>query len=94
MEPPLSTDLRVRLLAAVDDEMICRAVAARFFVAPSTAIRWYAERLDVEGARSWMPKADLCRRHGISLHPGWGELTCSPDCYQSEVESGSFMMCV
>jgi transposase len=37
-------DLRTRLLAAVDDGMSCRAAAGRFGVAPSTAIRWQAQR--------------------------------------------------
>jgi transposase len=37
-------DLRSRLLAAIDDGMSCRGAAARFGVAPSTAIRWYAQR--------------------------------------------------
>lgn len=40
----LSMDLRVRLLAAVDGGLSCRAAAARFGVAPSTAIRWHAQR--------------------------------------------------
>ena len=44
MGQPLSMDLRSRLLAAVDDGMSCRAAAARFGVAPSTAIRWQAQR--------------------------------------------------
>lgn len=44
MGQPLSMDLRVRLLAAVDGGMSCRAAAARFGVAPSTAIRWRAQR--------------------------------------------------
>ncbi len=44
MAQPLSMDLRSRLLAAVDGGMSCRAAAARFGVAPSTAIRWYAQR--------------------------------------------------
>jgi len=35
-------DLRSRLLAAIDEGMSCRA-AARFGVAPSTAIRWQAQ---------------------------------------------------
>jgi transposase len=47
MGQPLSMDLRVRLLAAVDAGLSCRAAAARFGVAPSTAIRWYAQRRDV-----------------------------------------------
>jgi len=37
-------DLRSRLLAAVDAGMSCRSAAARFGVAPSTAIRWQAQR--------------------------------------------------
>jgi transposase len=44
MAQPLSMDLRVRLLTAVDDGMSCRAAAARLGVVPSTAIRWHAMR--------------------------------------------------
>lgn len=44
MAQPLSMDLRSRLLTAVDGGMSCRAAAARFGVAPSTAIRWQAQR--------------------------------------------------
>lgn len=40
----LSMDLRVRVLAAIDGGMSCRAAAVRFGVAPSTAIRWQAQR--------------------------------------------------
>lgn len=40
----LSMDLRVRVLAAIDEGMSCRAAAARFGVAPSTAIRWFGQR--------------------------------------------------
>lgn len=40
----LSMDLRVRVLAAIDEGSSCRAAAARFGVAPSTAIRWQAQR--------------------------------------------------
>lgn len=46
MRQPLSLELRVRVLATVDDGMSCRAAAARFGVAPSTAIRWRALRRD------------------------------------------------
>jgi len=46
MGQPLSMDLRRRLLAAIDDGMSCRSAAARFGVAPSTAIRWLAQRRD------------------------------------------------
>ena len=44
MGQPLSMDLRGRLLAAIDDGMSCRSAAARFGVAPSSAIRWRAQR--------------------------------------------------
>lgn len=44
MAQALSMDLRSRLLAAVDAGLSCRAAAARFGVAPSTAIRWQAQR--------------------------------------------------
>ena len=44
MGQALSMDLRARLLAAVDDGMSCRGAAARFGVAPSTAIRWQTQR--------------------------------------------------
>lgn len=40
----LSMDLRVRVLAAIDDGMSCRAAAVRFGIAPSTAIRWFGQR--------------------------------------------------
>ncbi len=40
----LSMDLRVRVLAAIDDGLSCRAAAVRYGVAPSTAIRWFGQR--------------------------------------------------
>ena len=40
MGRPLSMDLRSRTLAAIDGGMSCRGAAARFGVAPSTAVRW------------------------------------------------------
>jgi transposase len=40
----LSMDLRVRVLAAIDEGLSCRAAAARFGVAPSTAVRWFGQR--------------------------------------------------
>lgn len=44
MGQSLSMDLRTRLLASIDAGMSCRAAAKRFGVAPSTAIRWQAQR--------------------------------------------------
>ena len=49
MAQPLSMDLRSRVLAAIDDGMSCRSAAARFGVAPSTAIRWQAQRRTTGG---------------------------------------------
>ena len=49
MAHSLSMDLRSRLLAAVGDGMSCRGAAARFGVAPSTAIRWQAQRRETGG---------------------------------------------
>lgn len=40
----LSMDFRVRVLAAIDAGLSCRAAAVRFGVAPSTAIRWFGQR--------------------------------------------------
>ena len=43
MGQPLSMDLRRRLLSAIEEGVSCRAAAARFGVAPSTAIRWHGQ---------------------------------------------------
>jgi transposase len=39
-------DLRSRVLAAIDAGMSCRSAAARFGVAPSTAILWHGQSRD------------------------------------------------
>jgi transposase len=44
MGKPLSMDLRERLIEAIDAGLSRRAAAARYGVAPSTAIRWDIER--------------------------------------------------
>ena len=49
MGQPLSMDLRRRLLAAIDEGMSCHSAASRFGVAPSTAIRWLAQRRETGG---------------------------------------------
>lgn len=43
MGQPLSMDLCSRLLAVIEEGLSCHAAAARFGVAPSTAIRWLAQ---------------------------------------------------
>lgn len=40
MTKPLSIDLRVRLVGCVGSGLSCRAAAARFGIAPSTAVKW------------------------------------------------------
>ena len=44
MGKPLSMDLRERVIEAIDAGLSRRAAAARYGVAPSTAIRWDNER--------------------------------------------------
>jgi transposase len=43
MTRPLSNDIRIRLVAAVDDGVSRRSAAKRFGVAVSTAIKWVAQ---------------------------------------------------
>jgi hypothetical protein len=47
MGQALLMDLHPRPLAAVDCKMSWRTAAARCGIAPSTAIRWHAQRRDV-----------------------------------------------
>lgn len=64
MAQPLSMDLRSRLLAAVDGGMSCRAAAARFGIAPSTAIRWQAQRRET-GDFAPRPQGDDMRSRWV-----------------------------
>lgn len=64
MGQPLSMDLRSRLLAAIDGGMSRRAAAARFGVAPSTAIRWQSQRT-VTGSFAPKPQGGDMRSHRI-----------------------------
>lgn len=63
MGQPLSLDLRVRLLAAIDAGMSCRAAAARFGVAPSTAIRWQDQRRTTGNIAPKPQGGDMRSRH-------------------------------
>lgn len=64
MGQPLSMDLRSRLLFAIDGGMSRRAAAARFGVAPSTAIRWQSQRT-VTGSFAPKPQGGDMRSHRI-----------------------------
>jgi transposase len=57
-------DLRSRLLTAIDGGMSCRAAAARFGVAPSTAIRWEAQRRQT-GNYAPKPQGGDMRSHRV-----------------------------
>ena len=63
MGQPLSMDLRRRLLAAIDDGMSCRGAAARFGVAPSTAIRWQDRRRTTGSIAPKPQGGDMRSRH-------------------------------
>jgi len=69
MAQPLSMDLRSRLLAAVDDGLSCRAAAMRFGVAPSTAIRWQAQRRET-GAFAPKPQGGDMRSRRVEERAG------------------------
>ncbi len=64
MGHPLSMDLRSRLLAAIDEGLSCRAAAARFGVAPSTAIRWQARRRET-GTFAFKPQGGDIRSRQV-----------------------------
>jgi transposase len=67
MGQPLSMDLRSRVLAAVDEGASCRAAAARFGVAPATAIRWHAQRR-ATGSYAPKPQGGDTRSRRIEAH--------------------------
>jgi transposase len=67
----LSMDLRRRVVAAIDDEgMSCRRAAARFGVAPSTAIRWRARARET-GSPAPKPQGRDKLSHRIEAHAGF-----------------------
>lgn len=67
MTKALSNDLRDRLIDAVDGGISCRAAAARFGVAPSTAVKWF-DRWRRKGERSSMFQGGDKRSHRIEAH--------------------------
>ena len=67
MGRPLSMDLRSRTLAAIDDGMSCRAAAARFGVASSTAVRWRDQQRRT-GAFAPKPQGGDKRSDRIEAH--------------------------
>jgi len=67
MGQPLSMDLRSRVVAAIDKGASCRAAAARFGVAPATAVRWHAQRR-ITGSYAPRPQGGDTRSRRIEAH--------------------------
>jgi transposase len=67
MSKPLSNDLRLRLVAAVDGGMSRRAAAERFGVAASTAVRW-VQQWRRAGRVDPRPQGGDKRSHRIEAH--------------------------
>ena len=63
----LSFDLRRRVVAAVEDGMSCRAAAARFGIAPSTAIKWLQQWRRTRGIEP-QPRGGDRRSHRLEAH--------------------------
>lgn len=73
MATSLSTDLRERLISAVESGQSCRAAAKRFGVAASTAIKWVS-RWRAEGHAEARPRGGDRHSHrmeALRKAPGW-----------------------
>ena len=78
----LSDDLRLRVVRAIDDGMSRRQAAARFDVAPSTAIRWYDAwtrtgscRAKRQGGDRWSHVTEAHRDRILALLDEAGDIT-------------------
>ncbi|CTQ60584.1 Transposase [Roseibium album] len=67
MSKTLSDELRERVLDAVAAGASCRAAAARFGIAPSTAVRW-VKRFRETGDRRALPQGGDYRSQAIEAH--------------------------
>lgn len=78
----LSDDLRLRVVRAIDDGMSRRQAAARFEVAPSTAIRWYEAwqrtgscRAKRQGGDRWSHVTEAHAERILAILDGTGDIT-------------------
>lgn len=78
----LSDDLRLRVLRAIDEGMSRRQAAARFEVAPSTAIRWHEEwrrsgvcRAKPQGGDRWSHVTEAHAERILSILDATGDIT-------------------
>lgn len=67
MAKPLSEDLRVRVIQAVDGGLSRRAAAERFGISPSSAVRFVREWRESGATRAKGPGGDQ-RSHRIEAH--------------------------
>jgi transposase len=67
MAKPLSEDLRMRVVRAVEGGMSCRAAAERFGVSPSSAVRFVREWRESGSTRA-KPQGGDQRSHRIEAH--------------------------
>lgn len=86
MTKPLSTDLRERLVSAVDGGMSRRSAAKRFGVAASTAIKWF-DRWRRTGDVGPRPQGGDHRSHRLEAYAGevLGLIEERPDITLSEI---------
>ena len=73
MAKPLSEDLRIRVIRAVEDGMSRRAAADRFGVSPSSAVRFVREWRE-RGATGAKPQGGDQRSHRIEAHRSQNDL--------------------
>lgn len=67
MSSPLSSDLRERVVTAVEEGASRRGSAKRFGISPSSAVRWQ-DRFEREGHVEARPQGGDRRSHHIEAH--------------------------
>jgi transposase len=86
MTRPLSTDIRTRLVSAVEGGMTRRSAAKRFGVAASTAIKW-VEQWERTGDVRPQPQGGDQRSHRLEAHAEeiLGLIEVQPDITLAEI---------
>jgi transposase len=88
MAKALSTDLRLRVIAAIAQGMSCRQAAARFGVSASSAIRWRAQERALGHVTARRQGGDR-RSKRIEAHADviLGEIATTPDLTLAELQA-------
>jgi transposase len=86
MAKPLSEDLRIRVIRAVEGGMSRRAAAERFGVSPASAVRFVRDWRE-SGATSAKPQGGDQRSHRIEAHREviLGAIKAKPDLTLTEI---------